>query len=504
MKSSNAESKAALLQLSRQDMKQMGYQVIDMLVEHFARLSCKPVTNKASRATMVALLEEPLPEQETPWEAVLEQMHSDVLSHMMHLDHPRFYAWVASPSNYVSVMGELLATGFNVFAGLWMASPGPTQVEVTVVDWLKELMGFPQAGGGLLVSGGSMANLTALAVARYVKLQNQVHQAVIYCSDQTHSSNEKALRLLGFPPESLCKLPSDEHYRLPVAALEEKISQHRKAGLRPFCVIANAGTTNTGAVDPMLALHQVCQTEGLWLHVDGAYGAAARLTLEGQRQLEGIEQAHSLTLDPHKWLFQPYETGCVLVQDGRWLEHAFRVTPEYLRDVALAGGEVNFSNQGIQLTRSNKAIKLWMSMKVFGVSAFREAVASGIHLARLAQQCLEQRPHWQVVSGAQLGVLTFRYSPKTLSESELQALNQAILDQLVATQSAMLASTLLKGRLVLRMCIINPRTTREDIEKTVQLLDHIAIQMYRPFQVKVLGPSHQRKPLEVSKVSLAS
>lgn len=482
----------------------MGYQVIDMLVDHFANLSHKPVTNTASRTSMEVLLQEPLPERETPWQAVLEQMHSDVLSHMMHLDHPRFYAWVASPSNYVSVMGELLATGFNVFAGLWMASPGPTQVEVTVVDWLRELMGFPQAGTGLLVSGGSMANLTALAVARYVKLQNQVHQAVIYCSDQTHSSNEKALRLLGFPPESLCKLPSDEHFRLPVAALQEKIVQHRKAGLRPFCVIANAGTTNTGAVDPMLALHEICLAEDLWLHVDGAYGAAARLTPEGQSHLAGIERAHSLTLDPHKWLFQPYETGCVLVQDGRWLEHAFRVTPEYLRDVALAGGEVNFSNQGIQLTRSNKAIKLWMSMKVFGVSAFREAVASGIRLAQLAQKYLEQRPHWQLVSGAQLGILTFRYCPKGLSEPAVQALNQAILNQVVASQSAMLASTVLKGRLVLRMCVINPRTTQEDILKTVQLLDRIATQQYRSLQVEIAGPFHQHEPLEASKVPLAS
>jgi glutamate/tyrosine decarboxylase-like PLP-dependent enzyme len=453
---------------------------------------------------MAALLDEPLPEAESPWEEVLGQMHSEVLSNMMHLDHPRFYAWVGSPSNYVSVMGELLATGFNVFSGLWVASPGPTQVEITVVDWLKELMGFPAAGGGLLVSGGSMANLTALAVARHVKLGNQVNKARIYCSDQTHSSNEKALRLLGFPAESLCKIPSDEHFRLPADVLEEKIRQHRREGLKPFCVIANAGTTNTGAVDPLPALYQLCQAEDLWLHVDGAYGAAARLTDQGRQYLEGIEMAHSLTLDPHKWLFQPYETGCVLVREACWLEQTFRVTPEYLRDVASPGAEVNYSNLGIQLTRSNKALKLWMSMKVFGVGAFRKAVSRGMELAQIARQCLEQYPDWQVVSGAQLGILTFRYCPPGQSEAQLQVLNQAILDQIVSSQSAMMASTILKGKLVLRMCVINPRTTAEDIAETVQLLNRIAYRLpgQRLEERKYLLLGHDQA--EPEKVPLAS
>jgi glutamate/tyrosine decarboxylase-like PLP-dependent enzyme len=464
------------LELSKEEMKRLGYQVIDMLVNHMVKLKDKPVSRHASRKKMEALLKEPLPEEPTHYEQTLKQLETCVFSNMMHLDHPRFFAFVSSPSNFVSVMGDLLASGYNVFSGLWMTSSGPAQIELTTLDWLKELLGLSVFGSGIFVSGGSMANLTGLRLAIYTKLQGvDKTKAVVYCSDQTHSSVEKAVLALGLSSHQLVKIPSDENFTLPVALLEKAICEDMKEGKLPFCVIANAGTTNTGAIDPIKAIHAVCEAYGqLWLHVDGAYGAAARISKQGEILLKDLTLADSLSVDPHKWLFQPYEIGCLLVKQPMLLQQAFHILPEYLKDAQPKETEVDFSNQGLQLTRGFRALKLWMSLKVFGAASFRKAVGHGIDLAAFAQTALEKRPQWQVVSAATLGILTFRYLPSGASLAETNALNKEIVEQMVSIGYAMVSSTELKGKVVLRLCIINPRTTKHDIDNTIRLLDGIA------------------------------
>jgi len=354
-------------------MRALGYRVIDMLVEHFETLPEKPVTRKADRASLEGRLRETLPEQGTDPLAVLDQVERDVFENIMHLDHPRFFAFVPSPSNFVGVMAEALAAGFNVFAGTWLEASGPAQIELVTVDWLRSACGLPVSAGGLFVSGGSMANITALAVARHRVLDDQIPGAVVYCSDQTHSSIERGLWVLGFGRHQLRKVPSDDRFRLDLSALRSAVEADRAAGRVPFCVVANAGTTNTGAVDPLPELADYCDREGLWLHVDGAYGAAAVLCKRGHATLEGLGRADSLSLDPHKWLFQPYEIGCVLVRDERWLRETFHILPEYLIDIEGQAGEVNFCDRGIQLTRGFRALKLWMSFKVFGQAGFEAA-----------------------------------------------------------------------------------------------------------------------------------
>ncbi len=463
------------LELTEEEMRGLGYRVVDTLVEHFATLREKPVTRRAGRAEMEERLREPLPEEGMEAGAVLDRLMRDVFSNIMHLDHPRFFAFVPGPGNFVGAMADALASGFNVFSGAWLEPSGPTEVELVTVDWLKELCGMPDAAGGLFVSGGSVANLTALAVARRARLLDRTAGVVVYYSDQTHSSVERGLRILGFIPEQLRKLPSDKDHRLDTEELRGAVAEDRAARRTPFYVVANAGTTNTAAVDPLPELAGFCREEGLWLHADGAYGAAAIICERGRILLEGLGLVDSLTLDPHKWLFQPYEIGCVLVRDGRLLKDTFRVLPEYMKDAEAAGEEVNLCDHGVQLTRSFRALKLWMSLKVFGLPAFRRAIERGFELAEIAEEALLASPRWEVVTPAQAGVVTFRYVPEgSPSERETDAANLRLVERIVADGYAMVASTTLRGRPVLRLCTINPRTTDEEVRTTIGRLERLA------------------------------
>ena len=326
----------------------------------------------------------------------------------MNIAHPRFFAFVPGPSNFVSVMADALAAGFNVFNGSWLGGSGAAAMELAVIDWFRQWCGFPESAGGLFVSGGSMANLTALAAARHARLDDRAEGAVIYYSDQTHSSIDRALRVIGFLPEQIRRIPSDDAFRLPVESLTRCVREDRARGLRPFAVIANAGTTSTGAIDPLREIAEFCRAEHLWMHVDGAYGAAAVICERGRRLLDGIELADSLSFDPHKWLFQPIECGCVLLRDAALMKATYRIMPEYLADVHRNVAEVNPCDYGIQLTRGFRALKVWMSVQYFGMDAFRAAVERGFELAEVAERKLRSMTGWEVVTPAQLGVVCFR------------------------------------------------------------------------------------------------
>jgi aromatic-L-amino-acid decarboxylase len=461
-----------VLRLSEEEMRKLGYQVVEVLIEHFENLPNKPVTRRADRQTLDKELRKPPPVEGSDPEDVLREVRREVLSSMMHVDHPRFFAFIPSPSNFVSVMADALAAGFNVYSGTWLEGSGPTEIELVTIDWLRQICGLPDTTGGLFVSGGSMANLTALAIARETKLKNRIPDAVVYCSDQTHSSIDRGLRVLGFRPNQIRKIPTDKDFRLEMSRLRRAVIADRATGRNPFCVVANVGTTNSGAVDPLPALADFCSEEGLWLHADGAYGAAAMLCEEKRSLLEGLERVDSLILDPHKWLFQPHEMGCVLVRDGKRLRQTFRMVREYTRDVERSEEEVNLQDCGIQMTRGFRALKLWMSLRVFGLDAFREGIARGMALAELAETALRDLPRWEIVTPAQLGILTFRYDIPGWSAVETDALNLRLVEEMIEDGFAMVSSTVLKGGTVLRMCINNPRTTEADIRETVRLLDH--------------------------------
>ena len=462
------------LEFSPDRMRQIGYRVVDRLVDHQATLPTQRVGTKGDPAVLMKALSEPVPEQGMEFEAVLDQVERDVLANTMHVNHPRFFAYVPGPGNFVGAMADALISGYNVFAGTWISGSGPAAVELTVLEWLREMCGLPASAGGVFVSGGTMANLTALAVARHVKIRGRLEDATVYFSDQAHSSLEKALRVIGLPAENQRRVPSDSGFRLPTGELARQIELDRSAGKHPFCVIASAGTTNTGAIDPLPELSALCREQGLWLHVDGAYGAAAIIAERGRELLAGLELADSLSLDPHKWMFQPYELGCVLVRDRDHLRETFRILPEYLKDTQLHSDEFNFTDYGIQLSRNFRALKLWMSIKVFGLAAFRAAIERGFVLAEFTEACLRGMPGWEIVTPAQMGIVCFRYS--ALDDAAHLSLVQTLLED----GFALITSTILRGQTVLRTCTINPRTTETDIRAALERLDGFARRVTEP------------------------
>ena len=391
------------------------------------------------------------------------------------VDHPRFYAFVPGPGSFVGAMADALASGFNVFAGHWLAASGPGAVELQTIDLLRQACGFPEGSGGLFVSGGSMANLSALATARAVKLGGPDPSAMIYLSDQAHSSVAKALRVLGFASSQVCSVPVDRDLRMDTRALHNAIVEDRKAGKKPFCVVASAGTTNTGAVDPLEDISAFCKANDIWLHVDGAYGAAAALTATGRAALHGLHLADSIALDPHKWLFQPFEIGCVIVRDMQHLRQAFAVHPEdnasYLNDVGrMAEREVVFYEHGVQLTRSFRALKLWMSLRIFGLAAFRDAIDRGIALAEEVEEMLRADARWEVVTPAQLAVVTFAPPLGRRTVAECNAIVERAVERLTGDGYAMVTSTQVRGRVVLRFCLIHPDARLEEVRETAERL----------------------------------
>jgi len=456
------------LELTPEEMRSVGYRVIDILVEHFSTMKDKPVGAKAEPAQIRPMLASmPLSDAPCDPHRLLDTIERDILPNTLNVAHPRFFAFVPGPNNFMSAISDALAAGFNVFNGSWLGGSAAAAMELEVIEWLAGFCGLPGTAGGLFVSGGSVANMTALVAARHAVLNDRIEGATIYFSDQTHSSVERALRVIGFHPEQLRHIPSDSEWRMPMDALVSAMAADRAAGLRPFCVIANAGTTNTGAVDPLSELAHVCKAEGMWLHADGAYGAAAVLSERGRKALTGLDQVDSLSLDPHKWLFQSFECGCVLLRDAELLKKAFRFMPEYLRDVHRHQDEVHPADYGIQLTRSFRALKVWLSLRTFGLDAFRAAIDHGFELAEVAERELRSRPGWEILSPAQMGMVSFHYTAREVSYS-------AIVDAMLRDGYAFLSSTKLGGITALRLCTINPRTTIEDIMGTIDRLDRFA------------------------------
>jgi len=461
------------LELDREEMRRLGYRAVDMLVEEFAEAGSKPVGRKAPREQLMAALDEPPPRQGVPLDRIFERLERDVFQNVLKVHHPRFFAFVPGPSNFAGVVAELLAAGHNVFAGNWLSGSAAAAMELVVTGWLRDLCGLAPQAEGLFVSGGSVANLTGLLVARRKVLDDRVEGAVAYMSDQTHSSVERALRVIGLRPEQIRKLPSNDHFQMPLHDLRAAVAADRAAGRRPFCVIANAGTTNTGAVDPLNELADLCEAEELWLHADGAYGAAAAICERGRRVLSGLDRLDSLSMDPHKWLFQPFETGCAFVREGPLLKQTFRITADYLRDVHRFGEEVHFCDRGVQLTRSFRSLKVWLTIQVFGVEALQRAVSRGFELAEHAEHTLRRMESFEVVTPANMAVVTFRrvgLPDEAYEETVARMLEEGY---------AFLTSTVLRGRPVLRLCTINPRTSEADIETTLERLDRVAGQLAR-------------------------
>lgn len=460
------------LGLSAEAMRALGYRTVDMLVEQLVAAPDGPALRRASPAEMCERLPSP-PDQPRSFEALVRELERDVLPYMSRCDHPGYFAFIPACGTFPAALGDFIASALNVYAGSWMEAAGPSRLELLVLEAFKEWIGYPEQASGVLVSGGSAANMTALAcareaLARYVGSAADSIEGVAYVSDQAHSSIARAARALGMKPGQLRVLPTDSKHRMRLDALAGAIAADVSRGRTPFFVAAAAGSTNTGAIDPLPEIAAICQEAGAWLHVDAAYGGFAALTERGSRWLAGIELADSVTLDPHKWLYQPFECGCVLVRDGARLRAAFEVVPDYLKDAEAHTGEVNFSDLGFQLTRCSRALKLWLSLSYFGVDAFRAAIDRCLDLALRAERLIGVHPELELVSPAQLGIVAFRRR-FTEAEEEWQSarLNAALVGRFEQSGLGLVSSTTLDGRYAIRLCILNHTTTKADVERTI-------------------------------------
>jgi glutamate/tyrosine decarboxylase-like PLP-dependent enzyme len=456
------------LDLDPDAMRRAAHRVADYVVDRMVNLRESTLGQELHREDTEALLREPLPENPMAFEEVFAKFARDVAPYSIPLDHPRFFAFIPSAPSFISILGDMLTAGTNVFAGTWFESAGPSQVEILVIDWFKQILGLPPEASGLLVSGGSVANLTALAVARRVKVGDVTENAVVYLSAHAHAAVDRGLRILGLGEAQWRRIPTDAKFRMQPQALADQIHEDLQSGLRPLAVVASAGTTSTGAIDPLDAIAQVARENTVWFHVDAAYGGFAALTARGLELLRGIEQADSVVLDPHKWFYCPIEAGCVLVRKGRSLFETFRILPDYMRDVEREEREVNFCDYGVQLTRGFRALKVWMAVKTYGTARIREIINQCLDLAEYAAQWFALSPQIEIVTPPSLGVFTFRYAPPAALPGEereafLNRLNDALIARIIASRRLMLSSTRLEGRHVLRFCVLNHRSRKEDV-----------------------------------------
>jgi glutamate/tyrosine decarboxylase-like PLP-dependent enzyme len=451
------------LDLEPETMRRLGYAVVDHLIEHLVAMDAEPAWKMMTREDGESRLREPVPREGRPVDELLPVLYRHVLDNAGRIGHPRFFAFVPSAVTFPGVLGNLLAAAYNPFVGTWFGGSGPTMLELVVVEWLREMVGLPEGSGGLLTSGGSAAAVIAFAAARHHRLDDRVEGAVIYASDQTHVAVDRAAWITGFPRDALRRIPTGDAYRLDPAALRAAVAEDRRGGRRPFLVVGNAGSTNTGDVDPLDALAAVARDENLWFHVDAAYGGFAALADRGREALRGIAEADSWMLDPHKWLFQGYECGSLVLRRPELLRSAFRLFPEYMQDTALGDQRPNMGDHGLQLSRSARALGLWLSIKAFGLDAFRGEVDRALDMARAAEARIRDTSGFELLSPARLGIVCFRLRPPSVSEEDLETLNRTALTALNRSGYAFLSSTRLGGRFALRLCILSHRSRNDDV-----------------------------------------
>jgi aromatic-L-amino-acid/L-tryptophan decarboxylase len=461
------------LALDAETMRRLGRLTVDRLVERWSDRDAPPL-RRATPDEMRARLSGPAPDEPEPYEELLQRLLDDVLPFASRGDHPGFFAFVPFAATWPGALGDFVASACNVYAGSWMEAAGPTQLELQVLDWFRDWVGLPEGAGGTLVSGGSAANMTALACAREARIGSMNDRVVAYVSDQAHSSLARGARVLGFRPDQVRVIPVADDSRLDVAALERAIDADVRVGRLPFFLSANGGATNTGVVDPLPELADVCRERNLWFHVDAAYGGFAVLTERGRAVLDGIGRADSVTLDPHKWLYQPYECGCLLVRDRELLRRAFEMTPAYLHDAIPQPEEVNLADLGVQLTRASRALKVWLSLCTFGVRAFRETIDRCLDLAERARARIEESEQLELAAHPWLSVVCFRRRFDGGEEDEDRC-NAALVEALERSGLGLISSTRVAGRYVLRMCVLGHATQWEDVDRVLDFLERAEV-----------------------------
>lgn len=455
-------------------LNELGHRMLDDLFYYLETTRQRPVYKKPT-ANAIASTQQPLPELPQEASAVYADFFNNVLPYNANNIHPRFWAWVQGGGTPFGMLADMLASGMNTNVSI--GDNMPMYVEKQVIDWSKEMMGFPKTASGLLMSGASMANITALVIARHRAnrdIKTKGLQAVpgpltIYGSSETHNCVLKGVEVIGIGSDNFRKVPVDADYRICIDELKRMIVEDRAAGYHPFCIVGNAGTVNTGAIDPLQELVTVAQENNLWLHVDGAFGAIPNLLPEFTDQLKGMDQADSLSFDFHKWMYVNYEAACVLVRDPQQHREAFASAVNYLtlHERGLSAGPDGFNNFGMELSRGFKALKIWMSLKQNGLETYRTLIRQNLQQAQYLAELIQLRSTLELLAPVPLNIVCYRYNPGNCTEKELNTLNREILMRLHEQGIAAPSYTLLNGQYAIRTAITNHRSRFEDFELLV-------------------------------------
>ncbi len=482
-----------VMAMDPEQIRALGYRIVDLITEELGAPDRRPIYPPPHRwDELDRRLGGELPEQGSDPFAVIETIRRDLIPASANYIHPRLLGYVSSTPLPLTGLIEALVASVRLFPYTWSLTPGSCLIEAVVARWLGQMVGFSDQAAGYMTTGGSWANLMGLAVARLRRCGWDVkeeglggHPALCaYTSNQAHSCHEQSMRLLGMGAAQLRQIAVDDDYRIDLAALEAAIQTDLAAGLKPFCLLANAGTTNTGAIDPLEAMADLAEHHGLWFHVDGAYGAFAALDPQVRPQLAGLSRADSAVVDPHKWLNMPYDAGCVLTRKWSDLSDTFALIPTYL-EAGHAEEAHDHWKHGFELTRTDRALKVWVALKQYGLESFRAMVSQHIALARRLGEWVDAADDFELITRPALSVCCFRYRPRVIpgdaaqTEPELDRLNLALENALARDGRALVTGTELNGRRVLRCCIVNHRATWEGIEYTLALIRELGQKLTR-------------------------
>jgi len=466
-----------MLEPSADEIREWGDSVTQFMIDYLGGLRDRPACRHTSSRDIRSGLDSKLPIKGTGFDSLLRVFRETIVPFSRQNAHPRMFGYVQSPGTPLGAFADLLASTLNANLTIWRSAPAPVDLERLTIDWIRQILGFRAEAGGLFVSGGSMANLAALAAARQTK-EHSLGRLRIYASSATHFSIAKAAVLLGIGRENVQYVAVDDRFRMRVDDLVAKINADLEAGYVPFCVVGNAGTVDTGAVDPLHEIREVANRFQLWMHVDGSYGAFAVLAESARKLFAGMEQADSIALDPHKWLYLPVDVGCVIYRDPEAARAAFAHEAEYTRMFGEEADEAFVCwDYGPELSRRFRALKVWMLLKGVGLDRLRDAIESNLACARHLESMVRASDDFEMVAPVELSIFCFRHVPKRLkdqSPQQIDAFNERLLVALQRDGSSYLSNATLGGRFALRGCVLNYRTTLRDMEILLNDLRRVA------------------------------
>ncbi len=477
-----SENRKSLGDISTEDFRKFGYKVVDRIAEYFENIESFPVLSQNRPGDLKKSLPSSAPEHGEDFSEILDDVEKLIFPAVTHWNHPNFHGLFSTSASAVGIFADMFASAFDMKAMLWRTAPASTELEQVTLDWLRQMLNLPADFNGIIYDTASVSSLHAIAMARE-KYAPQIREEGIsaqpklriYCSEQTHSSIEKAVILLGLGRKSLTKIPTDEQFRIRTDKLREAIVRDKKQGFLPFCVVATIGTTSTASVDNVEEVALICKEENCFLHVDAAYAGSAAIVPELQHHFKGWEMADTIVINPHKWLFTPFDLSILYVKDMPLLKQTFSLVPEYLKtfENQVSQEVINQMDYGIQLGRRFRSLKLWFAMRYFGKEGMINRIKENCRLAKLFATWIEESPNFQLLAPVHFALVSFRAWHEKLSQDELNSLNEKIMNEINASGKAYISHTKLNGNLALRLSVGSLRTEEKHLRKVWQMLNQI-------------------------------